>query len=135
MQVSMFIPTFSLPNPTIWRLADSAAVAVCAAALVRGIVEGDGDACDSADEITRLADAGKMIPRLSSGTSISAIVYKSAVDDVRVTPCRLQARAACMTSSFYSVMFSAQSDPKTDRNLPPLPPHPHSCCCSIFSLQ
>jgi hypothetical protein len=42
--------------------ADSAAVAICAAALIQDIVHGNGDASDSSDEVARLADAGKLIP-------------------------------------------------------------------------
>ncbi len=35
--------------------ADSAAVAICAAALIQDIVHGNGDASDSSDEVARLA--------------------------------------------------------------------------------
>ncbi len=41
--------------------SDSAAVAGCIATLIRGIVDGDGDACDTSEEIALLAEAGKMI--------------------------------------------------------------------------
>jgi hypothetical protein len=34
---------------------------VCAAALIHGIIDGDGDASDSADEVARLADTGEMM--------------------------------------------------------------------------
>ena len=44
------------------RHADSAAVAGGAAALIRAIVEGDGDGCDSDEAIARLAEAGDLFP-------------------------------------------------------------------------
>ncbi len=45
--------------------SDSAAVAGCIATLISGIVDGDGDASDTSEDIALLAEAGKMITRFS----------------------------------------------------------------------
>jgi hypothetical protein len=58
---------YSIPlNASAFRFdcchADSAAVAGGAAALIRAIVEGDGDGCDSGDAVAQLAEAGNLFP-------------------------------------------------------------------------
>jgi hypothetical protein len=61
-------PHAGLPNPSLEphfsnniSRTDSASVAGCAAAMISGIVDGDGDADDSPDDIERLADAGMAV--------------------------------------------------------------------------